>query len=148
MPGQITISVAQTPSPIPLDAETLRRRYREETAAFRYQHSWSDADGNLTIYFTPRVYIRNDIPQDSPLYAQAVNHEQRHDQDFRREVRNFETELRRRLRGITLDSHQAADIVSNGLDWLRYRYCEASRTYHRSLGRATVEVCQNISDWP
>lgn len=148
MAGTITISIAPTPPPIATDGETLRTRYRDDVAAFRYEHTWSIRDGDLTIQFIPRAYIRNDIAPGSARYSDAVGHEQRHDRDFRSLVPRFERELRRRLRGMDLDSDEAAAVVRDGLGWLAYRYCLLSRAYHRSIRRDMIEICQNLSHWP
>ena len=104
----------------------------ERNGCFRYDYRWEQNDTTLTLTFSIRILIRQNL---SAAELQEVReHESRHYRDFLRLARQLQPAIDR-----VLGEGRDPDM-DNRLTWFDYDVCVAGAAFHRSAGRIPA-VC-------
>lgn len=122
-------------SVVELPPEELRRRFHRDTGYFHHNGNWSENNDAVTVTFNPTIYLNQDLQ--GQARDDALSHEQRHREDFRRRVRQLQSDLRQAI----ARRRYSTDYMRNRWAWFLYDLCVDSRTFHQSIG-AQVEICQ------
>lgn len=115
-----------------LPAAEMQRRFHRDGYFHHNGNAW-EQDGVLTISFTPTIFLNQDLT--GTTLREVQTHEQRHVDDFRRLAGRLQPALERACR--------RPDPQWDSLwQWFLYDLCEASATFHRSVGDPMVEICR------
>ena len=124
---------------VPVALSDLGRRCQGRhgnTGCFQHHGTWSEDNGVLTVQFQPTIYLNNELT--GQARTDALQHEQRHYSDFRRQA----VLLQRAIAG-AIRARRDPQMDARW-SWFLYDLCRDSAAFHRSIG-APVEICMQPS---
>jgi hypothetical protein len=135
--GHSSVRIARV-SPGRLAADC--RDTHQDTGCFQYHGAWRETRGGqvIEVTFRPTIYLNRGLARDAA--RDALDHEQRHYDDFKRLANTLNETLTAAAAAGTLN----ATTMQSYWDWFVYDVCSASAAFHRTTG-GMVEHCSRPS---
>jgi hypothetical protein len=116
------------------------RNTHQDTGCFEYEGAWRDLRGGrvINVRFRPTIYLNRSLSGNAA--ADALAHEQRHFDDFKRIATALKVALTAAATAGTLN----ATTMHSYWNWFLYDVCSASAAFHRTTG-GMVEICSRPS---